>query len=40
MADRELIAAILTVGMLPTIPVRRSRAQGKSGPVTKETLIN
>ena len=34
MADRELIAAILTVGMLPTIPVPRSRAQGRSGPVT------
>ena len=34
MADRELIAAILTVGMLPTIPVRRSRARGRSGPVT------
>jgi hypothetical protein len=34
MADRELIAAILTSGMLPTVPVPRSRAEGRSGPVT------
>ena len=32
MDDRELIAAILTAGMLPTLP--RSRAEGRGGPVT------
>ena len=34
MEDRELIAAILTAGMLPTLPIPRSRAQGGSGRVT------
>ena len=29
MADRELIAAILTAGMLPTMEIPQSRAQGK-----------
>jgi len=28
MADRELIAAILTAGMLPTLEIPRSRLQG------------
>ena len=32
MDDRELIAAILTAGMLPTWPIPRSQAEG--GPVT------
>ena len=34
MYDRELIAAILTAGMLPTLPIPRSRAQGGRSPVT------
>jgi hypothetical protein len=34
MADRELIAAILTTGMLPTLEIPRSRLQGRSGRVT------
>jgi hypothetical protein len=35
MDDRELIAAILTAGMLPTLPIPRSRAEGRGGgPVT------
>jgi hypothetical protein len=31
MADRELIAAILTAGMLPTLEIPRSRVAGGSG---------
>ena len=34
MADRELIAAILTAGMLPTLEIPRSRLQGRSSRVT------
>jgi hypothetical protein len=34
MADRELIAAILTAGMVPTLEIPRSRLQGKSSRVT------
>ena len=34
MDDRELIAAILTAGMLPILPILRSRAEGRTGPVT------
>jgi hypothetical protein len=34
MADRELIAAILTAGMLPTLEIPRSRRQGRSSRVT------
>ena len=34
MADRELIAAILTAGMLPTLEIPRSRWQGRSSRVT------
>jgi hypothetical protein len=33
MADRELIAAILTAGMLPTLEIPRSRLQGRSSRV-------
>ena len=33
MADRELIAAILTAGMLPTLEIPRSRAYGSRGPL-------
>jgi hypothetical protein len=35
MADRELIAAILTAGMLPTMEIPQSRAQGKGRLLTK-----
>jgi hypothetical protein len=35
MADRELIAAILTAGMLPTLEIPQSRMQGRSGSVTR-----
>ena len=35
MADRELIAAILTAGMLPTLEIPRSRLEGRSRPVTR-----
>jgi hypothetical protein len=36
MADRELIAAILTAGMLPTLEIPPSRAQGRrNGPITR-----
>jgi hypothetical protein len=35
MADRELIAAILTAGMLPTLEVPQSRARARNGPVTR-----
>ena len=35
MADRELIAAILTAGMLPTSEVPRSRAQARNRPVSR-----
>ena len=35
MADRELIAAILTAGMLPTLEVPQSRTQRRSGPLTR-----
>jgi hypothetical protein len=35
MADRELIAAILTAGMLPTMEIPQSRAQSKGRPLTK-----
>ena len=31
MGDRELIAAILTAGMLPTLEIPRSRVRGRSG---------
>jgi hypothetical protein len=31
MADRELIAAILMVGMLPTLEIPQSRAYGSRG---------
>ena len=34
MADRELIAAILTAGMLPTMEIPQSRAQRKGRPLT------
>jgi hypothetical protein len=34
MADRELIAAILTAGMLPTLEIPRSRLQDRSKRVT------
>jgi hypothetical protein len=34
MADRELIAAILTTRMLPTLEIPRSRLQGRSSRVT------
>jgi hypothetical protein len=34
MADRELIAAILTAGMLPTLEIPRSRLQGRSSRIT------
>jgi hypothetical protein len=34
MADRELIAAILTAGMLPTLEIPRSRLQGIGSRVT------
>jgi len=34
MDDRELIAAIRTAGMLPTLPIPQSRAEGGTGPVT------
>ena len=34
MADRELIAAILTAGMLPTLEIPRSRLKGISSRVT------
>ena len=30
MADRELIAAILTAGMLPTLEIPRTRLEGRS----------
>ena len=35
MADRELIAAILTAGMLPTLEVPQSRAQARNRPVSR-----
>jgi hypothetical protein len=35
MADRELIAAILTAGMLPTLEVPQSRARARNGPVIR-----
>ena len=35
MADRELIAAILTAGMLPTLDVPQSRVRARNGPVTR-----
>jgi hypothetical protein len=35
MADRELIAAILTAGMLPTLDVPQSRVRAGNGPVTR-----
>ena len=35
MADRELIAAILTAGMLPTVEIPQSRAHGKGRLLTK-----
>jgi hypothetical protein len=34
MPDRELIAAILTAGMLPTVEIPQSRAQRRRGPLT------
>jgi hypothetical protein len=33
--NRELSAAILTAGMLPTLPIPRSRAEGGIGPVAE-----
>jgi len=35
MDDRELIAAILTAGMLPSMEIPRSRARGHAGGVTE-----
>ena len=35
MADRELIAAILTAGMLPTLDVPQSRVRARNVPVTR-----
>jgi hypothetical protein len=35
MADRELIAAILTAGMQPNLEIPQSRTQGRSGPLTR-----
>jgi len=35
MADRELIAAILTAGMLPTLEIPRSRLEGRARPLTR-----
>ncbi len=35
MADRELIAAILTAGMLPTLEIPRSRLDGRPRSVTR-----
>ena len=35
MADRELIAAILTAGMLPSLEIPRSRLEGRGRPVTR-----
>jgi len=35
MDNREPIAAILTAGMLPTLPIPRSRSEGGVGPVTE-----
>jgi hypothetical protein len=35
MADRELIAAILTAGMLPTLEIPRSRVEGGRRPLTR-----
>ena len=35
MADRELIAAVLTAGMLPTLEIPQSRTQDRGGPVTR-----
>jgi hypothetical protein len=35
MADRELIAAILTAGMLPTLEIPSSRTQGRLDPITR-----
>lgn len=32
MADRDLTAAMLTAGMLPTLPIPRSQARGKRRP--------
>ena len=31
MGDHEIIAAILTAGMLPTLEIPRNRVQGRSG---------
>src|SRR5262245_43358280 len=33
MADRELIAAVLTAGMLPTLEIPRSRVEGTARPL-------
>jgi hypothetical protein len=35
LADHELIAAILTAGMLPTLEIPRSRLEGRSRPLTR-----
>ena len=35
MADRELIAAILTAGMLPTLEMPQSRLEGRRRPLTR-----
>jgi hypothetical protein len=35
MADRELIAAMLTAGMLPTLEIPRSRLEGRRRPLTR-----
>ena len=34
MADRELIAAVLTAGMLPTLEIPRSRVERRPRPLT------
>jgi hypothetical protein len=35
MADRELIAAILTAGMLPTLEIPQSRTRSRHGPLAR-----
>ena len=35
MADRELIAAILAMGTLQTLPIPRSREPGGGGPISE-----
>jgi len=35
MADRELITALLTAGMLPAVEIPRSRQEGRRRPLTR-----